>query len=424
VPASYATWNPSDKNGAITLSNGNLTAVVSPGAAYCGIRATKHKSSGKWYWELTLTLSNAGSIDELTAVCDSSVGLSVQMGIYATAWVWRGNGFYYHDNAGINCGVGYTTTDILQVALDMDNGKIWYGKNGIWNGSGNPATGANPSQTGLTGDLFPAMMIYYKGNITANFGASAFTYTVPSGFTGIGIVEGSTSEELTLTDAADGYALDESISDTITITDAVDSLHLVDSTTESLTLTDSADSLHLVDITTESLTLTDIAARTIETERSTAESLTLTDAVDSLHLVDDTSETLTLTDAAAAHRTTYAETSESLTLTDAVDSLHLVDYTSETATLIDESYAEEMIRKRIRFPNLQGKHLSLKFESATDGSFALYYLRHKMFKTRELCSDQKHPNTQCSHLSLKLSNSGTDDFTLMYVSEELQLVTT
>lgn len=86
--------------------------------------------------------------------------------------------------------------------------------------------------------------------------------------------------------------------------------------------------------------------------------------------------------------------------------------------------ADEMIRKRIRFPNLQGKHLSLKFTSATDGSFAIYYLRHKMFKTRELTSDQKHPNTYGSHIGVKLSNSGSDAFTLMYVSNKMQLVTT
>lgn len=77
----------------------------------------------------------------------------------------------------------------------------------------------------------------------------------------------------------------------------------------------------------------------------------------------------------------------------------------------------------LKFPNLQGKHLSLKFESTGD-DLAIYYLRHKMFKSRELTSDQKHPNTQGSHISLKLHNSGTDEFTLMYVSEEMQLVTT
>jgi hypothetical protein len=91
---------------------------------------------------------------------------------------------------------------------------------------------------------------------------------------------------------------------------------------------------------------------------------------------------------------------------------------------MDISEPDELIRKRVKFPNLQGKHLSLKFESATDGSFAIYYLRHKMFKTRELTSDQKHPNTQGSHIGIKLSNSGSDEFILMYVSEKMQLVTT
>ena len=77
----------------------------------------------------------------------------------------------------------------------------------------------------------------------------------------------------------------------------------------------------------------------------------------------------------------------------------------------------------LKFPNLKGKHLSLKFESTGD-DLAIYYLRSKMFKTRELTSDQKHPNTQGSHLGLKLHNTGTDTFRLMYVSEKMQLVTT
>lgn len=77
----------------------------------------------------------------------------------------------------------------------------------------------------------------------------------------------------------------------------------------------------------------------------------------------------------------------------------------------------------LKFPNLKGKHLSLKFESTGD-DLAIYYLRSKMFKTRELTSDQKHPNTQGSHIGIKLSNSGSDEFILMYVSEKMQLVTT
>ena len=159
-------------------------------------------------------------------------------------------------------------------------------------------------------------------------------------------------------------------------------------------------------------------------EESTTETLTLTDSTGLLHLVDASSETTTLTDTVEFERTTYGNTVETATLTDVSEEILLVDSTSETATLTDVAEADELIRKKIRFPNLQGKHLSLKFESATSGSFAIYYLRHKMFKTRELTSDQKHPNTQGSHIGIKLSNSGTDDFTLMYVSQKMQLVTT
>ena len=161
-----------------------------------------------------------------------------------------------------------------------------------------------------------------------------------------------------------------------------------------------------------------------ELEGGTTESASVTDSMDALHLVDSISEAAEAADTMGRSIEATRSIIESATATDSMDALHLVDYTTESAVASDSMEAAEIIRKRIRFPNLQGKHLSLKFESATSGSFAIYYLRHKMFKTRELTSDQKHPNTQGSHIGIKLSNSGSDAFTLMYVSEKMQLVTT
>ena len=155
----------------------------------------------------------------------------------------------------------------------------------------------------------------------------------------------------------------------------------------------------------------------------TTESAEATDTFDGYSLSISTTESAEATDTFGNERTAYVPTTESATATDSMDALHLVDSITESAIVSGSMEAAEIIRKRIRFPNLQGKHLSLKFTSATDGSFAIYYLRHKMFKTRELCSDQKHPNTQGSHIGVKLSNSGSDAFTLMYVSQEMQLVT-
>lgn len=156
----------------------------------------------------------------------------------------------------------------------------------------------------------------------------------------------------------------------------------------------------------------------------TTETATATATFDGDSLRDSTSESAEATDTFGRNFEVERSISESAEATDSMEALHLVDSISESASASGLMEADDLIRKKIKFPNLQGKHLSLKFESATDGSFAIYYLRHKMFKTRELCSDQKHPNTQGSHIGLKLSNSGTDAFTLMYVSEEMQLVTT
>jgi len=157
---------------------------------------------------------------------------------------------------------------------------------------------------------------------------------------------------------------------------------------------------------------------------STTESAEATDTFDGYSLRDSFTESAEASDTFGSEKTAYGVTTESAEAEDTMAYLHMVDSFTDSAVASDSMEAAEMIRKRIRFPNLQGKHLSLKFTSATDGSFAIYYLRHKMFKTRELCSDQKHPNTQGSHIGIKLSNSGSDEFILMYVSEKMQLVTT
>ena len=92
------------------------------------------------------------------------------------------------------------------VAVDMDNNKIWLGENGTWFASGNPATGANPMYSNLSGTITPfhaddystyTPTAYYNfGN--GYFGTTAvssagtnasnlgiFEYDVPSGYTAL-----------------------------------------------------------------------------------------------------------------------------------------------------------------------------------------------------------------------------------------------
>jgi len=194
---------------------------------------------------------------------------------------------------------------------------------------------------------------------------------------------------------------------------------------ETTTITDEIVPDHLVELIEEVATLTDEIIGTPPVKGSTSEDISLTDEITELHLVDSTSETATLTDESSAHRTTYASISEIGTLTDVITELHLVDETAETATITDDlEFFQTIVRNKVKFPNLQGQHISLKFANNDGNLMALYYLREKMYKTINLNSDQKHPNTQDHHIGVKLTNSADEAFILDHVSMEMYRVDT
>lgn len=63
----YATWNPADKGGGVILLNGNRSVSLSTTPTDGGsVRSTIGKSSGKWYWEVTVTSSPAYSVRDLS----------------------------------------------------------------------------------------------------------------------------------------------------------------------------------------------------------------------------------------------------------------------------------------------------------------------------------------------------------------------
>lgn len=174
----YAVWNQLDKGAGIALSNGNRTDTASAAAT---VRATIGKSSGKWYWEIN---ADAALNDSLYGVANASAGLAIALGLDANGWsYYSASGNTYNNLVATAYGALWTTADKIMVALDMDNGKVFFGKNGVWQASGNPATGANPAFSGLTGTIFPANGYNVTpGAGTTNFGATAFTYVVPAGF--------------------------------------------------------------------------------------------------------------------------------------------------------------------------------------------------------------------------------------------------
>ena len=89
-----------------------------------------------------------------------------------------------HGSLPADAGAAISPSNVYMFALDMDAGSLWAGQNGTWYNAGNPATGTNPIATGITGKVYPAVSFYSSSvnAFTANFGATAFGYTVPTGF--------------------------------------------------------------------------------------------------------------------------------------------------------------------------------------------------------------------------------------------------
>ena len=214
----FATWNFIDKNSTVTLSEGN-TKLSATSTEQC--RATLGVSSGKWYWEYKIDYTPTLSKPYAIGVC-TNTGFSAQKDSpdwrttepFNSAWNVDTNDSNidtYVDGTRVSrvaSNLSYPDNgDIINVALDLDNGKIFWGKNGTWiqdgsGNTGNPSTGANPVYSFTLNDYFYFPAIVKRGSSSVDSillntgnppfsissgnsdgnGYGNFEYSVPSGY--------------------------------------------------------------------------------------------------------------------------------------------------------------------------------------------------------------------------------------------------
>jgi len=173
TPPTYTTWNPSDKTVNVTLSGSDLVATTS-GYSSGGVRSVIGKSSGKWYWEVTV--GTVAAYDQYVGV--SSTGGSLDPAYYySTGMGWIGlSGSLLKNNSSVGSPGTYTTGDVLGFALDMGAGTLELFKNNVSKGTFSSLP---------TGNLCAVCGNGISGGanvFTANFGATALAYSPPSGF--------------------------------------------------------------------------------------------------------------------------------------------------------------------------------------------------------------------------------------------------
>lgn len=185
----YDTWNPLDKDSNIVLSNGNLSAQrAGTGSGWFTLRSTQGKNSGKWYVEFIFDFQE---VYVAAGISPPGTALNYYLGssTVANSWGWLDQATQVRYNNGtVASSMAATVGDIIGLAIDLDNNKLYYSKNGSWawgSQAGDPVAGTGGiSISSRTTDMYLAGSVsnYNECRLNLNAGQSTFSYSVPEGY--------------------------------------------------------------------------------------------------------------------------------------------------------------------------------------------------------------------------------------------------
>ena len=199
----------------LTIGNGNTSRSSNTGDAWRTTYGTLAASSGKFYWEQKVT-GSVGSAHYI-GITDQDENRHSNTNDFenanVSAYCYRGDGGKVTSVSGstvltASAGASFTNGDIIGVAMDLDNQKIYFSKNGTWQASGDPTSGSTGTGSFFNitaGKLYtPATACYnsgagYQYNFgNGSFGGTAissegtnasnigkFEYDVPTGYTAL-----------------------------------------------------------------------------------------------------------------------------------------------------------------------------------------------------------------------------------------------
>ena len=182
----FATFNPLNALGSnIAYSDGNLT--ITPGTSdYKTTASSIAVGSGKWYAEFKAVSGHNGSTDVSIGIVGADTFLastgSKAMSAYTNSFSYGSGGLVKQYNGStIRTDATYTNGDIIGIAVDMDNLKLYWSKNGTFQNSGVPTSGS----TGTGAVSITAGQPYYicaatisSGGVkvfSANFGSPSYS---------------------------------------------------------------------------------------------------------------------------------------------------------------------------------------------------------------------------------------------------------
>ena len=166
-----------------TLSHANNTQTPNAGAYQNAFSTLGMTGSGKYYWEIkvngTANSANYMGISNLIEFDNRQQSGNVIGANTKSYSVSGSSGDKRTNDSNTSYGSTFADGDIMMGALDLDNGKIFFGKNGSWFDSGNPATGANPAFSSIS-----ASEVYLLGATVYNGGYTSINWNFGNGYFG------------------------------------------------------------------------------------------------------------------------------------------------------------------------------------------------------------------------------------------------
>ena len=201
----HATWGRTFWIAA-TLTNGNTT-IQTQSNNYAFNPASLGFTKGKWYWENKIDSTAQTDMFGISGRTEAG-GTTNELGHFGDQYGFSSySGIMRNNNTETSYASAFNTNGkIVQIAVDVDNLKIYLGLDGVWQNSADPANNSGGLSIGAlsatqSGFYFPAIGDYSNGagTYSTNFGngffgttaitsagsngnGSLFEYDVPSGF--------------------------------------------------------------------------------------------------------------------------------------------------------------------------------------------------------------------------------------------------
>jgi hypothetical protein len=177
----FCVFNPLKKHANTVFSDGNLkVSSTDTGSAYCQF-STIVMPSGKYYAEFTINTAS-GNYPNI-GIGDLVVSENVNQGLgdVSGGAAYQADGRVRVNGSTIGTFPTFTVSDVIGVAYDADNNRVYFAKNGTWINSADPVAGTgyfSPAAP-VQGYVF-ASSTYSVGSFTTNFGQQPFKYGPPS----------------------------------------------------------------------------------------------------------------------------------------------------------------------------------------------------------------------------------------------------